>query len=222
MKDYDWISDGILFYAWRKRSADIISAVSTGPACWDQTWGTTPGSPTPGPLRTSLTAKNLSTAALANWTLTDITTVSTLPLWPSGEMTHLSSTEWIMSLFSSWHRELPESDGEAQHGVQRQPHLQHHQHHRWGRPAGVLRHLLQCVLHPGPGPVQQQPRTGKRWPGGAGAGPGPVDHPVWTVWVWVRQAPVHQEGQRWGFSASVIYFDFVRRPQNAEDGPRNK
>uniref|UniRef100_G3P8Q3 Roundabout, axon guidance receptor, homolog 3 (Drosophila) n=1 Tax=Gasterosteus aculeatus aculeatus TaxID=481459 RepID=G3P8Q3_GASAC len=49
------------------------------------------------------------------------------------------------SLFSHRQHELPEPAREAQHGVQRQSHLQHHQHGRRGRAAGVLRHLLQVA-----------------------------------------------------------------------------
>lgn len=57
----------------------MVSRLIQGPTCWGQTWGTTHGWPTRGPLPTSpTTARTLSTAARGNWTQTDITTVRTL------------------------------------------------------------------------------------------------------------------------------------------------
>lgn len=191
------------------KTAPVTSLLFPGPAWWDRTWETTPGWPTRGPLQTCPTARSLSTAALANWTRTDITTVRVYWLWKAGGKTDL----WlfVISLFLFSSRYLPEPARETQRSVQRQSHLQHHQRSRRGRPAGILRHLLQCILQTGSRPVQQQPGAVKRWTCGAAAGPGPVDHPVWSVWVWICQAPVHQEEQRWGFPASVINFSLITR-----------
>lgn len=169
-----------------------------GRAGWGQIWATTPGWPTPGPPQTSRPARSPSTAARANWTPTDITTVRALTLWGSSSAFHELVKMPVCSL-SSRSRQLPVPHGETQHGVQRQPHLQHHQHHRRGRPADLLWHLLQCVLQPGAGPLQQQPGAVRQRPRGSGPGRGSLDHPVRPVWLWVRQTPVHQEEQRWAF-----------------------
>lgn len=92
---------------------------------------------------------------------------------------------------------------ETQHGVQREPHLQHYQHRRRGRPADLLRHLLQRLLQPGAGPLQQQPGAVRQRSRGSGPGRGSLDHPVRPVWLWVRQTPVQQEEQRWAFQSQA-------------------
>lgn len=100
----------------------------------------------------------------------------------SAQLACRSAESFVGCSANSGRPQLPQPSGEAQHGVHRQSHLQHHQHGgRRGRPAGLLRHLLQRLLHTGPRSVQQQPHPGQQWPGGSGAGPGPLDHPVRSV-----------------------------------------
>lgn len=99
---------------------------------------------------------------------------------------------------SSWDHQLSEPDGKTQHSIQWQSHLQHHQHNCRGRPAGVLQHLLQHVIQPGSRPIQQQPGSVKLWAGVLGERSGSVDHPIWSVWIGICQAPVHQEKPWYG------------------------
>lgn len=67
-----------------------------GPTCWVPTWGTTRGSPTPGPLQTSpTTARTPSTAVRGSWTQSDITTVGILQSLNIVRANSLRGAEWL-------------------------------------------------------------------------------------------------------------------------------